>query len=95
MLLAETLGASSSTRVGHPLARNGWLGRNREAWFRGYEGLRWPSRGAYAGMSYLGLEWKASVINPLNIALPVPQLRGVPCLHSQYRTSIGLSLRAG
>ena len=46
-------------------------------------------------MSFLGLEWKVSrsfflIINPLNIAVPVPQLRGVPVVYPQYRSSIGL-----
>ena len=53
------------------------------------------SLGVYAGASFLGLEWKMSrsfflIINPLNIAVPVPQLRGVPVIYPQYRSSIGL-----
>jgi len=55
------------------------------------------SLGLYAGFSPLGLEWKVSrlfflVINPLSIALPVPQLRGVPLDYPQYRFSIGLEV---
>jgi hypothetical protein len=57
------------------------------------------SVGLYAGVSPLGLEWKLSkvfylIINPLNIALPVPQLRGVPLSYPQYRFSIGLEISA-
>jgi MYXO-CTERM domain-containing protein len=56
--------------------------------------------GIYAGLSPLGLEWKISrafylVLNPLNFALPVPQLKGVPFSYWQYRTTIGLEIYAG
>jgi hypothetical protein len=56
--------------------------------------------GIYAGISPLGLEWKMSrtfylVINPLNFALPVPQLKGVPFSYWQYRLTIGLEIYAG
>jgi hypothetical protein len=58
------------------------------------------SLGVYVGGSPLGLEWKMSrvfylIINPLNIALPVPQLRGVPLFYPQYRTTIGIEVYAG
>jgi hypothetical protein len=58
------------------------------------------STGLYAGISPLGLEWKLSgsfllIINPINIALPVPQLKGVPMTYPQYRFSIGLGILAG
>jgi MYXO-CTERM domain-containing protein len=58
------------------------------------------SVGLYGGVSFLGVEWKLSrvfylVINPLNIALPVPQIKGVPFLYPQYRFSIGLEVYAG
>ena len=58
------------------------------------------STGIYAGFSPLGLEWKMSrifflVVNPLNIALPVPQLQGVPFSYWQYRATIGLEIYAG
>jgi hypothetical protein len=58
------------------------------------------SIGLYGGVSFLGVEWKLSrifylIINPLNIAVPVPQLRGVPLLFPQYRFSIGLEMYAG
>jgi hypothetical protein len=56
--------------------------------------------GIYAGISPLGLEWKMSrafylVVNPLNFALPVPQLKGVPFSYWQYRVTIGLEIYAG
>jgi MYXO-CTERM domain-containing protein len=56
--------------------------------------------GLYAGVSPLGLEWKLSrvfllIINPLNIALPVPQLTGVPLDYPQYRFSIGIGVLSG
>lgn len=58
------------------------------------------SLGYYAGVSPLGLEWKLSrtfliIINPLNIAVPVPQTRGVPLTYPQYRFSIGFGILAG
>jgi hypothetical protein len=58
------------------------------------------SVGLYGGLSPLGVEWKLSrvfylIINPLNIALPIPQLKGVPLLYPQYRTSVGLEFYAG
>jgi hypothetical protein len=58
------------------------------------------SIGLYGGVSFLGVEWKLSrifylIINPLNIALPVPQLKGVPLVYPQYRFSLGLEVYAG
>jgi hypothetical protein len=58
------------------------------------------STGIYAGFSPLGLEWKMSrllflIVNPLNIAVPVPQLSGVPFSYPQYRATIGVELYAG
>ncbi len=58
------------------------------------------SLGIYAGVCPAGLEWKFSrafilIINPLGIALPVPQLRGVPLTYPQYRMSIGLEFYKG
>jgi len=55
------------------------------------------STGLYAGLAPLGLEWKMSclfylIVNPLNVAVPVPQLRGVPFSYPQYRASVGLEL---
>jgi hypothetical protein len=58
------------------------------------------SMGIYAGLSPLGLEWKVSrllfvIINPLNFAIPAPQLSGVPLTYSQYRVTIGLEIYGG
>jgi MYXO-CTERM domain-containing protein len=58
------------------------------------------STGIYAGGSPLGLEWKMSrifflIINPLNIAVPTPQLSGVPFSYPQYRATIGLEVYGG
>ena len=58
------------------------------------------STGIYAGISPLGLEWKVSrllfvIINPLNFAMPIPQLSGVPLTYSQYRVTIGLEIYGG
>ena len=58
------------------------------------------STGIYAGISPLGLEWKMSrkfflIINPLNFAMPTPQLKGVPFSYSQYRFTIGLEVYGG
>jgi hypothetical protein len=58
------------------------------------------STGIYAGFSPLGLEWKMSrvfflIINPLNFAMPTPQLKGVPFSYSQYRFTIGLEVYGG
>jgi hypothetical protein len=55
--------------------------------------------GLYAGLSPLGIEWKASrhfyvVVNPLGIAVPAPQLSGIPFTYPQYRASIGIELYA-
>jgi hypothetical protein len=58
------------------------------------------STGIYAGLSPLGLEWKVSrllfvIVNPLNFAMPMPQLKGVPFSYSQYRVTIGLEVYGG
>jgi hypothetical protein len=58
------------------------------------------STGIYAGLSPLGLEWKMSrmfflIVNPLNFAMPTPQLKGVPFSYSQYRFTIGLEVYGG
>jgi hypothetical protein len=58
------------------------------------------STGIYAGLSPLGLEWKVSrllfvILNPLNFAMPMPQLNGVPFSYSQYRVTIGLEVYGG
>ena len=51
--------------------------------------------GPYLGVSFLGVEWKISrvfylIVNPLNIAVPVPQISGVPLVYPQYRFTVGL-----
>lgn len=56
--------------------------------------------GLFVGANFLGLEYKASsifyvIINPLGIAIPIPQLQGVPFLYPQYRLSLGLEFYAG
>jgi hypothetical protein len=53
------------------------------------------SIGLYVGVSPLGVEWKASesfylIVNPINISIPIPQLRGVPLLYPQYRFTVGM-----
>jgi uncharacterized protein (TIGR03382 family) len=58
------------------------------------------SLGLYGAIYPLGLEWKISrvfllIINPLGIAMPVPQLKGVPLTYPQYRFSIGLGILGG
>jgi len=58
------------------------------------------SLGLYGAIYPLGLEWKVSralllIINPIGIAVPVPQLKGVPLSYPQYRFSIGLGILAG
>jgi hypothetical protein len=51
--------------------------------------------GVYLGSNLLGLEWKASralsvVIDPADVAFPVPQLAGTPFGYLQYRITVGL-----
>jgi hypothetical protein len=58
------------------------------------------STGIYAGLSPLGLEWKMSrlfflIVNPMNIAVPTPQLKGVPFSYWQYRATIGVEFFCG
>ncbi len=58
------------------------------------------SLGIFFGVAPLGIEWKASrafylIFNPLNIAVPIPQLKGVPLLYPQYRITIGLEFDTG
>jgi uncharacterized protein (TIGR03382 family) len=58
------------------------------------------SVGPYVGASFLGVEWKLSralflVINPLNISVPVPQIKGVPLAYPQYRFTLGLEVYLG
>jgi hypothetical protein len=58
------------------------------------------SLGLYADVSFLGLAWKLSrtfylITNPLNIASPIPQLKGVPLTYPQYRFTLGLEVYLG
>ncbi len=58
------------------------------------------SYGIFAGVSFLGLEWKLSralllIVDPLSYVVPAPQLQGVPLLYGQYRFSIGFELYSG
>jgi hypothetical protein len=58
------------------------------------------SYGIFAGVSFLGLEWKVSrslllIIDPLSYVVPAPQLQGVPLLYGQYRFSLGLEIYLG
>ncbi len=51
--------------------------------------------GVYLGANLLGIEWKASralsvVLDPADVALPVPQLSGTPFAYLQYRITLGL-----
>jgi hypothetical protein len=53
--------------------------------------------GVYANVRLLGLVWQwseltALTIDPLDIALPAPQLTGWPILYTQHRASVGLQL---
>jgi hypothetical protein len=58
------------------------------------------SLGPYAGVSPLGVEWKVSralflIVNPINVAVPVPQIKGVPLAYPQYRFTVGLEVYLG
>jgi hypothetical protein len=53
------------------------------------------SAGPFFGLSFLGVEWKIRrgfylVIDPTYIALPTPQLTGIPFSYIQYRFLVGL-----
>jgi hypothetical protein len=56
--------------------------------------------GLYLGFSPFGIEWKLNrtfylIVNPLNVAIPMPQLGGVPYVYPQYRVTIGFEIYAG
>jgi MYXO-CTERM domain-containing protein len=58
------------------------------------------SAGIFIGASFLGLELKVSdyfylILNPLGVAIPIPQLEGVPFLYPQYRLQLGLEFYEG
>jgi hypothetical protein len=51
--------------------------------------------GVYLGANLLGVEWKATrslslVLDPADVAFPVPQLAGTPFGYLQYRLTVGL-----
>jgi hypothetical protein len=53
------------------------------------------SVGPFFGLSFLGVEWKATpgfyvTIDPTYIALPVPHLTGAPFGYLQYRFLVGV-----
>ena len=58
------------------------------------------SLGVYAAFYPLGMEWKFSrrfliIINPIGIAVPIPQLSGVPLTYWQYRFGISIGIMKG
>ena len=58
------------------------------------------SLGLYAGLYPLGIEYKLSrtfllIVNPLGIAVPIPQMTGVPLSYPQYRFNIGFGIMNG
>jgi hypothetical protein len=55
------------------------------------------SMGPYFGLSFLGVEWKAArgfyvTLDPTYIAIPVPNIVGVPFMYAQYRFLLGVEL---
>ncbi|HEY6078979.1 MAG TPA: hypothetical protein VIW29_09265 [Polyangiaceae bacterium] len=53
------------------------------------------SMGPYIGLSFLGVEWKAArglyvTFDPTYIAIPIPNVVGVPFMYAQYRFTVGL-----
>jgi hypothetical protein len=61
-------------------------------------GARAGSIGPFVGISFLGIEWKLAdrwylVIDPSNIAFPVPHITGVPLGYLQYRATVGLDVQ--
>jgi hypothetical protein len=55
------------------------------------------SIGPYFGVSFLGVEWKMArgfylTVDPTYIAIPVPNLTGVPFMYAQYRFLLGLEV---
>jgi len=56
--------------------------------------------GVYTGVSFLALESKVFrtfylIIDPINIALPIPQTHGVPLIYHQYRFTVGIEIYSG
>lgn len=57
------------------------------------------SVGIFVGIVPLGLEWQVSkrinlLFDPVVLALPVPQLQGVPFAYGQYRSALGFEVLA-
>lgn len=57
------------------------------------------SVGPFLGFSLLGIDYEVSpsiyiVVDPANVAIPVPQLEGVPFSYPQYRFTLGLQFGA-
>lgn len=55
------------------------------------------SMGPYFGVSFLGVEWKMArgfylTVDPTYIAIPMPNIVGVPFMYAQYRFLVGLEL---
>jgi hypothetical protein len=53
------------------------------------------SKGPYFGVSFMGIEWKMArgfylTVDPTSIAIPVPNVVGVPFMYAQYRFLVGL-----
>jgi hypothetical protein len=56
------------------------------------------STGAFVGANLLGLEWRMTrnvtvIVDPADVAIAAPQLRGVPFVYLQYRLTLGTELR--
>ncbi len=55
--------------------------------------------GPYVGFNLLGLDWELTrslylVVDPADVALPIPQTSGVPFVYPQYRFTVGVQLGA-
>ena len=53
------------------------------------------SKGPYFGINFMGIEWKMArgfylTVDPTSIAIPVPNIVGVPFMYVQYRFLVGL-----
>jgi hypothetical protein len=53
------------------------------------------SKGPYFGINFLGVEWKMArgfylTVDPTSIAIPIPNVVGVPFMYVQYRFLVGL-----
>jgi hypothetical protein len=56
------------------------------------------STGMFVGANLLGLEWKlrpnvSVLFDPADVAVAIPQLRGVPFVYLQYRLTVGTEIR--